>query len=622
MFMLNSLSLVVVLGLAYGVFAAVTFAFLYPSDFSFSAWSAVGGIVAFSWIFAEWLAVCVFIAVASWFKGLWRAALFLPFVAVVVVQLAQVVSLYFTQDYVRFEDFFHAEMIGHVLGPKVLLYLGSCLAVVITALIAMVWCLRRVGSARTSLCVVTFVFAGLFWSANINLAWLLDAKMQHAAIKEPPVKRFVGVFSAKQVRQELDYFKNWQPGKEDLLLAERFGIEIDPTSSVPFVKNNIDDSSQNTAARKAPRYNVLVFFVESLSARFLGLYNQKLADLTPNLNTVAEEFEVFDNYYNHTFPTIVGVIGQLCSMVPHLRHGDWRDAKFVLKLPKMHCLPQVLQDQGYFTSYFGPTHPGEMFVEEQMRHLGFEGREFYSELYEKYAEQTGTNKLISRGGLGNSDRQMLEATYGFLASYQKQRPFFLTVSTLDTHPGRELEPESQVYGDGKIQILNLVKQFDGHFGAFWDKFKRSRWYDNTIVILTGDHVHMPSVELKEVFPSDYKLSVFDKMTMLVRVPKTQTNPRNSVVATSLDLAPTILDLLDLENTRTSFLGKSLYGERPGLQNGLGLAFGSKLLKLEREIVEIENLNLEICGNSDTENCRLFRLLKYSNYLQKRDLWFR
>jgi len=66
--------------------------------------------------------------------------------------------------------------------------------------------------------------------------------------------------------------------------------------------------------------NVIVFFVEALSARKLSRYGGAFPDLTPNLNAFALGALKINNYFSHTQTTFPGIRGQLCSMFPY--HND------------------------------------------------------------------------------------------------------------------------------------------------------------------------------------------------------------------------------------------------------------------------------------------------------------
>ena len=92
--------------------------------------------------------------------------------------------------------------------------------------------------------------------------------------------------------------------------------------------------------------NVIVFFVESFSARLCGVYNKSLADLTPNLDAFADSSLVVYNYYNHTAATSRGIQGQLCSMFPVQNvesGGAGNVAGSQLPAIKLRAVPDFLQ---------------------------------------------------------------------------------------------------------------------------------------------------------------------------------------------------------------------------------------------------------------------------------------
>ncbi|VXC32684.1 Phosphoglycerol transferase MdoB (fragment) [Pantoea brenneri] len=128
-----------------------------------------------------------------------------------------------------------------------------------------------------------------------------------------------------------------------------------PTSEQKALINTVPDKP-----------NVVVFFVEGMSANIIDYYGGKYKDLTPNINDLANSSLVFKNYYNHTAATFRGLRGQLTSTYQYIGGTDasakgldqLSSEQVVLHtLNKLSTLPNILRDQGY-SSYFISPHYG------------------------------------------------------------------------------------------------------------------------------------------------------------------------------------------------------------------------------------------------------------------------
>jgi len=58
----------------------------------------------------------------------------------------------------------------------------------------------------------------------------------------------------------------------------------------------------------------------------------------------------------------------------------------------------------------------------------------------------------------------------------------ILLSTVDTHPPFNLAKDVRPYQDGKNLLLNSVHTTDDAFKIFWEKFKASEFYRDTIVV--------------------------------------------------------------------------------------------------------------------------------------------
>ena len=103
--------------------------------------------------------------------------------------------------------------------------------------------------------------------------------------------------------------------------------------------------------------------------------------------------------------------------------------------------------------------------------------------------------------------------------------------------------------------MNTLHYTDKQLGTFIDKAKKQKWYENTIIIITGDTSwHGESLKKAENF--NEFIDIRSQIPLLI-----VGGPiKNSIVVeefgSQIDIAPSIVDLLNLPRT-TPWMGASL-----------------------------------------------------------------
>jgi phosphoglycerol transferase MdoB-like AlkP superfamily enzyme len=194
------------------------------------------------------------------------------------------------------------------------------------------------------------------------------------------------------------------------------------------------------------------------------------------------------------------------------------------------------------------------------------------------------------------------------------------MSTVDTHPMSALLDYEEKYPGVKNRKENLIYNTDKSFGKFWSYFKTSPYKDNTIVILTADHAHTASVLLDEVADASYKKENFDDMTFVIYAPQNNLPSEMTVYGSSLDFAPSLLNLLGINHVENSFMGRSIFGDRQQTKGAIGLIYNRKLFLVNKESYQAEKLSLNKCRKKHLKPhtkymCSVFKVIKQSHYLQ-------
>ncbi|MBP5198811.1 MAG: sulfatase-like hydrolase/transferase [Lachnospiraceae bacterium] len=292
---------------------------------------------------------------------------------------------------------------------------------------------------------------------------------------------------------------------------------------------NVEESPKNVAHPVINgNPNVILIFTEGLSQNIVS----DERGIMPNVAKLEGTYLSFENYYNHTFATYRGIQGQLFS-------GHQLNDTDKNNLPS---LMSVLKKRGYYTEMINTEPANEMFT-GYLRDLGFD------ECIEK---EPPTENLLD----ALTDAQAYDLLFDEAERLENDAtPFFLCIYTFGTHVS--LDSPDHKFGDGENNVLNRFYNADMQFGNFMDKLRESGLDKDTLVVFTGDHATFSDEDYKKAFPeyeracSDVDevplLFIFEGLSLQV----------DAAGRNSLDMAPTLLDLLGLTSP-DSFMGTSLF----------------------------------------------------------------
>lgn len=154
----------------------------------------------------------------------------------------------------------------------------------------------------------------------------------------------------------------------------------------------------------------------------------------------------------------------------------------------------------------------------------------------------------------------------------QSQPFNLTLLTADTHfeDGYADENTPDLYGD---QYANVIAHSSAQIAEFIRWCQQQPFYENTTIILAGDHLSMDQDFFAET-PEDYDRTIFN---LFLNAPLEPVDASNRLFA-SADLFPTTL----------ASLGVSIQGERLGIGTNL---FSSRKTLVEQYTPEQYYLNM-------------------------------
>ncbi|MBE6423893.1 LTA synthase family protein [Succinivibrio dextrinosolvens] len=322
------------------------------------------------------------------------------------------------------------------------------------------------------------------------------------------------------------------------------------------------------------RLNLIIIFTEGLSDRVIS------KELTPNLFELKQHSLVFNNYYNHTAPTFRGLRGQLISGFVRAANSD------VINMSQKRLtqtfentgesLPSIFNLMKYDTIFIGP-HDSKDKLYSYMKTTGF-SRLLSSD---DYTEKKSSHSKLSDQKIFRFLKQTIED------EENKKNHFFVSLYNIQTHHG--IIVKDKFYGDGRNDFYNKFHNFDYWLGVFVDWFNSNSISDNTVLVVTSDHstYAVPSFEESFNFKSNSKSRFVDNIPLIVYKKGVSPQVYNAHGRNTLSLAPTVLDLLGLDNVENHFLGTSLFEDNYSDFEHISIIGSDYIRTGEKKYIDIE-----------------------------------
>ncbi len=315
--------------------------------------------------------------------------------------------------------------------------------------------------------------------------------------------------------------------------------------------------------------NVITIQVEALQNFVIGMsYDGQV--ITPHLNALLErDTFYFDNYYyqiggGNTADAEFAVNNSLFAPDTEAAYEIYRDNDYysMATLLKDHGYGSATAFHGYIASYWyrNLAYPGQGFD------AYLSGSDFYA-----YPKEVA--------GMGVSDGEFFQTAVDYLAAQKAEdnKPFYAFLVTLSSHYAFELAPQYNTLTLRKEHVgtlfgnyLQAIHYFDTALGMLIDALRENGLYDNTIITLYGDHFGLPVYDwqskafMEEQLGREYTYGDHFNVPLLIHVPGMDDAKTVSIAGGHIDVMPTLLHLLGLENEEGIMFGQNLLTAKEGI----------------------------------------------------------
>jgi phosphoglycerol transferase MdoB-like AlkP superfamily enzyme len=224
----------------------------------------------------------------------------------------------------------------------------------------------------------------------------------------------------------------------------------------------------------------------------------------------------------------------------------------------VESLPKILRAHGYYT-YISCGMDGAFWnMAWIQRRYGFAESVYFQDLQKEEGEVRG---------LGLTDGSFFRQQLDRIAKFP--RPFLAHYITLTNHhPYNGVPEKDQRLRLGELQgtmvgeLLQSVHYTDYALGLFFKGLRERGLYDDTLIVLYGDHQLWLSPgdnkRLEQPGLRPWNFRALNRVALLMRFPGSKVAGQRRTVTGHLDIAPSVLHLLGISRRGTFFMGNNVF----------------------------------------------------------------
>ncbi|WP_027407793.1 LTA synthase family protein [Anoxybacteroides tepidamans] len=311
----------------------------------------------------------------------------------------------------------------------------------------------------------------------------------------------------------------------------------------------------------AKKRNVIVVSMESLQSFVI---NNKVngQEITPFLNDFIKKSYYFENLYHQTGQ---GKTSDAEFLIENSLYPLGRGAVFFTHATnEYHATPEILKNEGYYTAVFHANNKSFWNRDVMYRSLG----------YDRYFSLDDFNVTDENSvGWGLKDKHFFEQSIPYLKKLPQ--PFYTKLITLTNHFPFELGEEDRMVpeytSDDRTvnRYFPTVRYMDESLKTFIELLKKEGLYQNSIIILYGDHYGISDNhnEAMAQYLGKAEITPFDhvqlqRVPLIIHIPGvTDRHPKIiSKVAGQIDVKPTLLHLLGIDTKNDIHFGQDLFAK--------------------------------------------------------------
>lgn len=313
------------------------------------------------------------------------------------------------------------------------------------------------GSAPINLSTVSFSNKLFVNQASYNFMWNFSKTLERKKKMINPCK----YFENEEAYKKFNLFESSRTNSDSLI------IEID-TTNLP---------------------NVVLIILESFSNKVISSFGGQYG-VCPNLDSICADAIIFPSFYasgNRSDRGMAAILGSYPSLLSQ------SIINYPEKSHKLTMMSDYFNRNGYHTSFY---YGGDIDF-YNLKSFVLQGE------YKDIVSQDDFPKEIrNMSSWGVPDGYLFERV---LKDISKPQPFFTVVYTLSSHTPYDV-PVQIIKGESnEVKYLNSLAYTDSCLGDFIRSFKKTKYWDNSLVIITSDHGALYPGPTEIIEPATYRI---------------------------------------------------------------------------------------------------------------------
>ncbi|KON88715.1 glycerol phosphate lipoteichoic acid synthase [Sporosarcina globispora] len=333
----------------------------------------------------------------------------------------------------------------------------------------------------------------------------------------------------------------------------------DTTEVTNFTRSNYAEPNPKYFG-KGEGMNVIYLHLESIQT-FLMNYELHGEEVTPFLNSLIEEENTmyFDNFFHQTAQ---GKTSDAEFILENSLYGLPQGAAFTTKgLNTYNAAPAILKDKGYTSAVFHGNSGSFWNRNEIYKSFGYE-HFFDANYYDLKPEDMADYGLM--------DKPFFEQSMPYLESLEQ--PFYSKFITVSNHYPFNMDQElatiePHTTGDKSVDnYFQTARYADEALKQFFEQLKASGLYENSVIVMYGDHYGISknhNKAMEEVLGKEitaFDSSGLQRVPLFIRVPGMEGGV-NHEYGGQIDLMPTLMHLLGIDTKQYLQFGTDLLSEQ-------------------------------------------------------------
>src|SRR5690625_1751685 len=309
--------------------------------------------------------------------------------------------------------------------------------------------------------------------------------------------------------------------------------------------------------------NIIKIHLESFHS-FLINFELHGEEVTPFINSIVneqtDEFTYFENFFHQTEQ---GKTADAEFILDNSLYGLPQGSAFVTKGKNTYqALPAILnQKQGYASAVLHGDSKSFWNRDEIYKQFGIDY--FFDEAYYDMSDE----HVI---GYGLKDKPFFIESMPLIESMEQ--PFYAHFITLTHHHPYLIDEEDATIepaetNDGSVdRYFQTARYLDESLEMFFDYLKEADLYDDSIILIYGDHYGISDNHLRalsEIFGEEmtaYKYAELQRVPFMIRIPGVDGRGTVSEYTGQIDVMPTLLHILGIDARDYILFGTDMFSE--------------------------------------------------------------